>query len=270
MDELKLNLIKGSMMLKKQIQDNIVIAQLSDGKTNAIDLETLRQLGEIVKEVNENKNLKGIILTGEGRFFSSGFSLPMFIGFQTAQAVVDFFIEQEAILLGFFTCKKPVVCAMNGHSAAMGLLLAMASDYRIITNHPKIKVGMSEIKIGLGLSIVQSAVMRFGLDSDKKFRDVMYFGEMVDVNKALEIELVDEILEPENLMARAKEIICLWIDTPNQPFIQIKHSLKKDTAGKIKKALARENWQDQMVQTLLNKDVKATLEFVQAAMMGKN
>lgn len=256
-------------MLKKQIQDNIVIAQLSDGKTNAIDLETLRQLGEIVKEVNEKEELKGIILTGEGRFFSSGFSLPMFVGFETPESVIDFFVEQEAILLDFFTCQKPVVCAMNGHCAAMGLILAMASDYRLIAHHPKIKVGMSEIKIGLGLSIAQSTVMRFGLDSDKKFRDVMYFGEMVDVNRALALELVDELLEPEKLITRAKEIICLWIDTPNRPFIQIKQSLKKDTAAGIRNALERENWQDQMVQTLLSQEVKATLEFVQAAMMGK-
>lgn len=256
-------------MLKKEIQDNIVIASLSDGKTNAVTMETLKQLKEIVVEVNENDALKGIILTGDGRFFSSGFSLPMFIGFETPGEVISFFEEQEEILMDFFTCKKPVVCAMNGHSAAMGLILAMASDYRIVKNHPKIKLGMSEIKIGLGLSIAQSAVMRFGLDSDKKFRDVMYFGEMVDVNKALDMEIVDEVVEEENLIPRAKQIISLWIDTPNRPFIQIKQKLKADTLGQIKKALGEEGWREILAQTLLSKDVKATLEFVQATMEPK-
>jgi len=256
-------------MLKKEIQDNIVIARLTDGKTNAVTMETLKQLREIVGEVNENQALKGIILTGEGRFFSSGFSLPMFMGFETPEDVISFFEEQEEILMDFFTCKKPVVCAMNGHSAAMGLILAMASDYRIVKNHPKIKLGMSEIKIGLGLSIAQSAVMRFGLDSDKKYRDVMYFGEMVDVIKASEMEIVDEVVEEEDLIPRAKQIISLWIDTPNRPFIQIKHALKADTVGQIKKALGEENWQKTLVQTLLSKDVKATLKFVQATMEPK-
>jgi len=256
-------------MLQKEVQDSIVIARLSDGKTNAITLETLKQLKEIVGEVNENDDLKGIILTGEGRFFSSGFSLPMFMGFETPEEVISFFTEQEEILVNFFACKKPVVCAMNGHTAAMGLILAMASDYRIVKNHPKIKIGMSEIKIGLGLSIAQSAIMRFGLDSDKKFRDVMYFGEMKDVTKAREMEIVDEVVEEENLIPRAKEIISLWIDTPNRPFIQIKHSLKADRVGQIKKALREENWQETLSQTLLSKDVKATLEFVQAAMEPK-
>ncbi len=256
-------------MLKKEVQDNIVIARLTDGKTNAVTMDTLRQLKEIVAEVNEDDRLKGIVLTGEGRFFSSGFSLPMFLGFETSEEVISFFGEEEEILLDFFTCKKPVVCAMNGHSAAMGLILAMASDYRIVKNHPKIKIGMSEIKIGLGLSIAQSGVMRFGLDSDKKYRDVMYFGEMVDVTKALNMEIVDEVVEQENLIPRAKQIISLWIDTPNRPFIQIKHALKADRVGQIKKALKEENWQETLAKTLLSKDVKATLEFVQATMEPK-
>jgi enoyl-CoA hydratase/carnithine racemase len=256
-------------MLKKEIQDNIVIATLTDGASNAVTIETLRQLKEIIDEVNEKDELKGIILTGEGRFFSSGFSLPMFIEFETAKDVISFFEEEEKILVDYFTCKKPVVCAMNGHCAAMGLILAMASDYRIVNNHPKIKIGMSEIKIGLGLSIAQSSVMKFGLDSDKRYRDVMYFGNMAGVDKALEMEMVDEVVEGENLISRAKEIICLWIDTPNRPFIQIKSGLKSETADRINHSLETENWQDVLVQTLMNKDVKATLSFVQAAMEQK-
>ncbi|MCG8687345.1 MAG: enoyl-CoA hydratase/isomerase family protein [Desulfobacterales bacterium] len=256
-------------MLKKEIQDNIVIAQLSDGATNAVTIDTLRKLKEIIDEVNETDALKGLILTGEGRFFSSGFSLPMFIGFETDQEVISFFEEEEKILVDYFTCDKPVVCAMNGHSAAMGLILAMASDYRLVKNHPKIKLGMSEIKIGLGLSIAQSSVVRFGLDSDRTYRDVMYFGDMVGVDKALEMKMVDEVVEEENLISRAKEIISLWIDTPNRPFIQIKKGLKSEAAAKITKRLKEENWQTIMAKTLLNPDVKATLSFVQAAMEQK-
>ncbi len=256
-------------MLRKEIQDNVVVAQLSDGATNAVTIETLRQLKEIVDEVNDNDDLKGIILTGEGRFFSSGFSLPMFVGFETPDQVIDFFEEEEKILAEYFTCKKPVVCAMNGHCAAMGLILAMASDYRIVKNHPKIKIGMSEIKIGLALSIAQAAVVRFGLDSDKRYRDVMYFGEMVGVDKALELEMVDEVVEEEALIARAKEIICLWIDTPNKPFIQIKQELKSAVAEKIRQDLAKGEWKPLMADTLMSREVKKTLSFVQAMMEQK-
>jgi len=257
-------------MIKKEIKDNIVIAQLSDGATNAITIETLRELKKIIDEVNESNDLKGIILTGDGCFFSSGFSLPMFVDFQTDHDVISFFEEEEEILLDFFTCKKPVICAINGHSAAMGIILAMASDYRLVKNHPKIKLGMSEIKIGLGLSIAQSAIVKFGLGSDITYRDVVYFGEMADVNKALEMRIVDEIVDEDKLIERAKEVICSWIDTPNKPFIQIKQNFKADVVNKITNDLKTINWQKTMAEALLNPEVKATLSFVHDLMVKKN
>ena len=82
-------------------------------------------------------------------------------------------------------------------------------------NHPKIKLGMSEIKIGLSLSVAQSTIVRYGLDSERTYRNVMFFGEMVGAEKALEIGMVDEIVEEDQLISRAKEIVSTWIDTPN-------------------------------------------------------
>ena len=48
--------------------------------------------------------------------------------------------REEKILIDLFTCKKPVIAAINGHCAAGGLIFSMASDYRIAKNHPKIKI----------------------------------------------------------------------------------------------------------------------------------
>ena len=252
-------------MLKRIIEDNIVIATLENGKSNEITLETLNDIQQIVKDVNSDSALKGVILTGAGKMFTSGFSLPMFLNFKTKEEIVSFIGKADEVLLDFFTCKKPVVAAMNGHSVAAGIIFAMAADYKIVTNHPKIKLGMSEIKLGIPLSVAQSAVVRFGLDSDKTFRNVMYFGENVDVVKGKEIGFTDEIVEADQLITRAKKIITTWIDTPGRPFIQMKHLLKKDVANGIRQTLKEENWQDAL-ECFFVKEVRQTIEFVQASM----
>lgn len=252
-------------MIKERIEDNILIAVLTDGKTNSIDFETLKQIDACVEKVNTDDNIKGLILTGEGKFFSSGFNLPMFLGFKNVDEAVDFFNQEEEFLVNYFMCKKPVVCAMNGHSAAAGMIFAMASDYRIVANHPKIKLGMSEIKIGLPLTLAQSQIMRFGLDTDKKFRNIMYFGEMYGPEKSKELGLVDEVVESDDLLDRAKAIVSLWIDTPNRPFIRMKEVLKKEFAEKIQKRLKEENWQEGM-SCFFEKDVRDILSFVQAGL----
>lgn len=252
-------------MFTETLEDDILIVTLQNKKTNPLNLEMLKRLKEIVADANENPSPKGIILTGEGRFFSSGFDLPIFINFKDLDEAVAFFELEEEVLLSLFACKKPVVAAINGHAAAGGLIYSMAADYRIVKDHPKIKIGMSEIKIGLPLTIAQHEVMRFGFDGNLKYRDVMFFGEMVDVNRAKEMALVDELVSEDNLIERAKQVVSQWIDTPNRPFIRMKQLLKMDTVNRIRKKLAEENWHDGL-NCFFRDDVRQTLEFVQASM----
>ncbi len=255
-------------MLETTIDDQILIAKLTHGPTNSITRETLDQLKKAVEQVTSDDNLKGLILTGDGRFFSSGFDLYTFMNFKNREEAVEFLSYADQVLLDFFLCPKAVVCAMNGHSAAGGLILAMASDYRIISDHPKVKVGMSEIKIGVPLSVAQSAVMRFGLDSDKRFRDVMYFGEMIDPKTALEREIVDQTVEADKLIETAKFIIALWMDTPGRPFRYLKKELKMETGRRIKARMAETDWH-QALDCFTKKEVKDTLAFVQSTMEPK-
>ncbi len=252
-------------MIEETIQDDIKIVTFKNGKTNPINKEMLLQLKEIIDEVNANPTPKGLILTGDGRFFSSGFDLPIFINFKDQKEANDFFDMEEEVLLALFTCEKPVVSAINGHCAAGGLIYSMAADYRIVKDHPKIKIGMSEIKIGLPLTIAQDEVMRFGFDSNRKFRDVMFFGEMMDVYKAKELKIVDEVVAEEELINRAKQIVSAWIDTPNRPFTRIKKLMRLDTAKRIAMKLKEENWHEGL-NCFFKEDVRQTLEFVQASM----
>jgi len=252
-------------MLNERIEDGIIIATFEHGKTNSITLETLRRLRDIVKKANEDDGIRGIILTGAGRVFCSGFDLPMFLGFKNVDEIVTFFHEEEEILLELFTCRKPVISALNGAAVAGGLIFAMAADYRIVKNHPKITIGMSEIKIGLPLSLAQSGVMRFGYDSDKKFTDLMYFGRMLNVNEAKDLAIVDEIVEEDQLMPRAKEVIAAWIDHPGRAFIKLKEGLKKPVADRIRERIRAENWQDTL-NCFFKEDVRAALEFVRSMM----
>jgi enoyl-CoA hydratase/carnithine racemase len=252
-------------MLNQRIEDGIIIVTFENGKTNSLDLEMLRDLRNVVKRANEEYAIKGIILTGAGKTFCSGFDLPMFMGFKDLEAVGNFFDEVELILVEVFECSKPVVSAINGHAIAGGLIFAMASDYRIVTNHPKVTIGMSEIKLGLALTIAQSEIMQFGYDSHKKFRDLMYFGKMFDVNTAKELGIADELVEGADLIPRAKAVISKWIDNPGRAFTKLKEGLKKPTADRIRKRLAEEDWKPAF-NCFFDKDVRGAIEFVMTMM----
>ncbi|HNY65987.1 MAG TPA: enoyl-CoA hydratase/isomerase family protein [Deltaproteobacteria bacterium] len=252
-------------MLNIKNEEGIIIAEFANGKHNSITRETLKSLAEIVKSANEDYDVKGIVLTGAGKTFCGGFDLPMFMGFKNVDEVYDFFVEGEEILLNVFECKKPVVSAINGHAVAGGLIFAMASDYRIASNFPKITVGMSEIKLGLALTLAQSGIMRYGFDSDKKFRDMMYFGKMLKVQEAYDFGIIDELVDAADLIPRAKKIVTKWIDNPGRAFIKLKEGNKKPVADKIRQRLATEDWKTPF-NCFFDKDVRGSIEFVMSMM----
>ena len=252
-------------MVNVRNEEGIITFEFDHGKVNSITLETLKRLNEVVQTANTDDSVRGIILTGAGRSFCGGFDLPMFLGFKTPEEVVDLFNQEEEFLVELFMCRKPVVSAINGHAVAGGLILAMASDYRIVKNHPKIRLGMSEIKLGLPLSIAESGIMRFGFDSDRKFRDMMYFGRMMNVEQALEFGIVDEIVEEADLIPRTRQIVSAWIDNPGRAFIKLKEGLKKPVADRIRRRLAEEDWQSGL-KCFFDKEVREALQFVHSMM----
>lgn len=252
-------------MIEESLVEDILTIRFKNGKTNAINRQILERLGEIAQEADREPSPKGIVLTGEGRFFSSGFDLSVFLGFSDKNEAIEFFELEQKVLTSLFACRKPVVAAINGHAVAGGLIYSMAADYRIVKEHPKIKIGMSEVKIGLPLNIAQHEVMRFGLDGSRKFRDVMFFGDMVDVYRAKELGLVDEVADEEMLIDRARQVISLWIDTPNRPFMRMKQLLRADAVKRIRRKLEQGNWQEGL-DGLFRDDVRKTFEFVQASM----
>lgn len=255
-------------MIQQAIEDNILIAKMDNAPTNSITFDALVQMREAIKKVNEDESIKGLIITGEGRFFSSGFHLPTFIAFENREDVMEFFNVEEEMLYELFTCKKPVIAAINGHCAAGGFITAMGCDYRIAVDHPKPKMGMTEIKIGLGLTIAEMELVRFGLNSDRDLRDVMYNGNMYSFQDALAKGYLDELAEPDKLIETAKAKICSWIDLPGKAFINIKDGIRIPAATSLRTRIDNDNWQDPLCDCILNPQVRGVLEMVHKSMTG--
>ncbi len=97
----------------------------------------------------------------------------------------------------------PVIAAINGLALGGGLELAMACDIRIASS--KAKFGQPEINIGIfpGGGGTQRLPRLVGMGMAKK---MVLTGEMISAEEAYRIGLVEEIVEPEKLMDRTKEI----------------------------------------------------------------
>lgn len=252
------------MSYEVKTEDGIIIFTFNNPKVNAINLDTIKGIDEAVEKLNSDESLKGLILTGAGRFFSGGFCLNTFTTFNSSSEVVEWFKFEEYTLLKLFTCKKPVIAAINGGTTAAGMIYSMASDYRIAVDNPKIKVGMTEIKIGLSLSPAMGNVMRFGLDTDRNYRDIIMKGELVDPAFCVERGIFDELTTAEELIDKAKAKVCALYDTMLHPFIELKSLQKREMAALIKKELGEYDW-NIMGDTFMDEKIKKLLSKVLAS-----
>jgi enoyl-CoA hydratase/carnithine racemase len=253
------------MSFKTEIQDNIAIFTIDNAPSNSITTEALKALGELVDRVNGEKALKGLILTGTPMAFCGGYDLVTFTTFSGPDAIVKWFKQDEEILYKLFTCSKPVVAAITGHATAAGMILVQACDYRIIKNNPKVRVGMTEIKLGMALTPMQGEIMIYGLDSLKNWNDVMYKGQLIPAPDAVATGVIDELADEAELLAKAKAKVCEWIDTPNRPFIKLKASRRRQAARNAREAINAYEYKDEIAaftNPALIAGLKKTLEII--------
>jgi enoyl-CoA hydratase/carnithine racemase len=253
------------MSFKIEIQDNIAIFTIDNAPSNSITTQALQGLGALIDRVNSEKALKGIILTGTPTGFCAGYDLVTFTTFSGPADIVEWFKQDEEILYKLFTCSKPVVAAITGHATAAGMILVQACDYRFIKNNPKVRVGMTEIKLGMSLTPCQSEIVRFGLDTGKNWKEVMYKGQLIPAPTAVEMGIIDELAEEAELLAKAKAKVCEYIDTPNRPFIRLKAFQKKHAARNAREAINAYEYKDEIAaftNPALIAGLKKTLEMI--------
>ena len=254
------------MAYEMRVEDNIIIFQFKSNKISSISLETLKGLDIALDKVNNEEAIKGLIMVGTDRFFSGGFDLNEFVSFKNGQEILDWFKIEEEVLYKLFTCSKPVIAAVNGNATAAGMIVAMAADWRIAINHPKIKVGMTEIKIGLSLTPAEAGLMGWGLDSEKNYRDVIFKGELMTVNEMVDRGIFDQLVDdPEQLMEQAKAKVSALIDTPGRPFTALKFMHRKHAAEIIREQFDEFEW-EMLVKTFSDESIVNTLTMVKNAL----
>lgn len=107
--------------------------------------------------------------------------------------------------------------------------------------------------------------MLHGLDTDKKFRDVIFGGELFSPIDAVNREIFDELVDDQTeLITKAKAKVCALIDTPGQPFINLKYLQRKQRAQIIRENI--DNYDtSSLVETFTNPEVIQTLTMIKQA-----
>jgi enoyl-CoA hydratase len=169
---------------------------------NAIDDAVLAGLEGAFHTLARNTAVRVVILTGAGSAFASGADIKAMSGF-TPEEARAFSHRGQRVLNIIESFVHPVLAAVNGAALGGGCELAMACDLRIASD--RARIGLPEVKLGVmpGFGGTQRMARIIGRSAAKY---LMFTGEAIPASRALELGLFNEVVGPDQLMARCLEL----------------------------------------------------------------
>jgi methylglutaconyl-CoA hydratase len=172
-------------------------------KRNAVSFELVNDLMRALDQIDKSSS-QVVIMTGAGKAFCAGLDLDelkALVGKTHEQNVQDS-ATMARMFRSIYDFPKPTIAAVNGAAIAGGTGIATMCDFTLAV--PEAKFGYTEVRIGFVPAIVSSfLVMQVG---HKIARDLLMTARLFDAAEAYRYGLVNEVVQPESLMARAHEI----------------------------------------------------------------
>jgi methylglutaconyl-CoA hydratase len=177
-------------------------------KRNAISAAMMADLQTALDEI-EKSHARVVILTGAGKAFCSGMDLEMLaaIAQQSAAENQEDSRRMAKLFRRIWSFPRPLIAAVNGAALAGGCGIATLCDFTLAV--PEAKFGYTEVKIGFLPALVSVFLIR--QIGEKRTRDLLLTGRIVEAAEAKDLGLVNEIVPAEKLLERARELAQLLI-----------------------------------------------------------
>lgn len=187
-----------NVILEKK--NRIAVLTLNHPPVNTFNLETVKDMESAIIDVEEDKNIRALIITGGGdKGFSAGFD------------VTDAANGDEMMALGHKLWRKiellskPVIACINGFAFGAACELALCCHFRIMENRDKARIGLPELN--LGMIPAWGGTQRLPRVVGKtKALEMILFSKKITPEEALSIGLVNKVSEAGRVMEDAMEL----------------------------------------------------------------
>ncbi len=223
--------------LMLQVEGEIATVTLNrPEKRNAISTEMIHELLAALDEL-EPGPARVVILTGAGKAFCSGIDLEALkaIAQQSAEQNLEDSKRMARMFRRLWSFPKPLIAAVNGAAIAGGCGIATLCDFTLAV--PEAKFGYTEVRIGFIPAIVSVFLVR--QIGEKRARDLLLTGRILDAAEAHQMGLVTAVAPTERLMEAARELAVALLAASPTSLAHTKRLLCKLAAEEIDRALER-------------------------------
>jgi enoyl-CoA hydratase/carnithine racemase len=180
---------------------------------------------------------EALVLSGAPGMFSAGLDVPYLLtldreGITTAWAG---FYDLLRALAG---SPVPIAAAITGHSPAGGAVLAICCDRRVMAEG-RFAIGLNEVQVGIPLPPALFGALR-RVVGQRAAERLAVAGEMVSADEALRVGLVDELVRPDEVVARSLEWCRNLLALPRGPMLRTRARARRDLVDLMRAGDERE------------------------------
>ena len=209
------------------VSDRIAVLTINRPKQlNALNKLTIEEAHAALKELETNREVAVVILTGAGeKAFVAGADIKEFADFTIAQGGVLAQKGQELLFNLVERYSKPIIAAVNGFALGGGLELAMSAHMRIASSNAK--MGLPEVSLGVipGYGGTQRLAQLVGKG---KANELIFTAGMISAEEAFRCGLVNSVVEQDELMETVLKVATKILR--NSP-MAIRSAIKAVNAG---------------------------------------
>lgn len=230
--------------IRYTVDDGIARLTLNrPGKLNALTWRTLAEVESAVALANDDDDVRCVVITGEGRGFSSGTDLttPEDAG-PLARPYKGRLLKQRTRYLagaGVYNCRKPTIAMVNGVAVGAGLSIALACDMRVASEAAR----FSAIFVKRGLVADNGATWLLPrIVGPEHALRMLLTGRMMSAQEALAMGLVGEVVPADQLEARTLELAAEIAHGPSVAVELIKKLVREAERSDLESQSEREEF----------------------------
>jgi 3-hydroxyacyl-CoA dehydrogenase / enoyl-CoA hydratase / 3-hydroxybutyryl-CoA epimerase len=200
----------------KQLESGLLLIKFdSPQKANQLTSAVMTEFEEVLNKIEQDPSVKAVgLMSAKPDSFLLGADLREIMQLKSEEAALNLVSRGQAIFARFAALKKPTIAGVHGLCLGGGLEVILCCHKRIATSSKETVLGLPETKLGFvpGLGGTQRLPRLIGV---KNALDLILSAEPISAARALEIQLVDQVVLPENLETEMEKIAKQLISEAN-------------------------------------------------------
>jgi cyclohexa-1,5-dienecarbonyl-CoA hydratase len=186
--------------IRFSIEDRVGRISLARAPLNVLNIAMMREIGAAIEACSREREMVAVVFEAapDARAFSAGVAIEEHV----AETIYQMLESFHNIFRALEVMAKPVVALVDGAALGGGCELVAACD--IVVASERARFGQPEIKLGVFPPV--AAILLPRVVGERRARELILTGELIDAHEALRLGLVNYVVAPAELEAKGQEI----------------------------------------------------------------